>query len=596
MGNLLPELQQRPPVDLLAEVSGVTAQPLADPSGLDKAIGRAEVAGSVISSAIAEPLAGLAGIGAILPGGRTPVEAIEETREALTFTPKTPSGKESLQSLGEVLQPVGEAISTVEDTLGDVAFDLTGSPAIAAAAKSSPTLALELLGLKALKSFKKGTKLVDGTGRPTAILRAELDKVGLDFDSLTPEAKALIPEVAPKTRVLALPAPASAAEKTLVKQIASGGRDSALAKLTVQGGKAIPDKAGINAVKQGFSEGVVQAVKTSSQGTKQSMKKMLDMMRRIKKNERLALDFRPSDVVGDALSSRVKFIRDKANAARIELNDIASTKLRGKSVDTSVVAKALEKSLDDLDVKLVDGPKGVPRPDFKGSLISKDKTSKRIIKDAIDLLAEGGKPDALRFHKLKRQMDILIDFKKKGASGLPDAGRNVLKDIRKSLNESIRAVDPDYARVNDVLSKSLTVLEDFDKATGTIQIFGEGAGSAIGTRLRSLMSNQQSRVGLENSISQINDAVTDLGGKFDTDIKDLVLFANALDDRFGAVAKASFSGQTEQAVRQAVKGGAREAVVEGVAKTVGSGVEKLRGVNDFNAFESMTDLISRAQP
>lgn len=44
------------------------------------------------SAAIAEPVAGWAGILSMLPGGRTPAEAVEQTREALTYQPRTQAG------------------------------------------------------------------------------------------------------------------------------------------------------------------------------------------------------------------------------------------------------------------------------------------------------------------------------------------------------------------------------------------------------------------------------------------------------------------------------------------------------------------------
>jgi hypothetical protein len=223
-------------------------------------------------------------------------------------------------------------------------------------------------------------------------------------------------------------------------------------------------------------------------------------------------------------------------------------------------------------------------------MISKDKTSQRIIKDVIDLMSEGGTPDAIRMHKLKRQLDVMIDFRKKSVTGLTKAGKGVLKDLRASLNNAIRDVSPSYAKVNDDLHKSLTALDDFQGVAGSsIDIFGKGSSAAIGQDLRGLMSKRKSRVKLENAVDQINTTAADLGGNFKDNVKDLANFANALDDRFGDVAKTSIKGEFESALR----GGAREAAKAKVAQKGAEGLEKLKGINDLNAFKSMDDLLSR---
>lgn len=553
-----------------------------------------EPAATIATGALAEPISGIAGIGTTLvQGPEAGQRAIEATQEALTYQPRTEAGRAGLQAVGEAIEPIAEVVAPIPKAMGDFTLDLTGSPALATAVHSAPILAIELLGLKGLQNVRKGTKLLDETGRPTKTLRKALDQRGLDYDSLSPEAKAAIPEVSSPDLLPGANQPAKASEKALVQQIKSGGRDDALAGLKVVGDRVGVDKLGVEAIKQGFEPGLVQSVKTASPATKAKMRKMNSMMRQIKKSARKGVSNRPSDIVGDSLTNRIQFIRDKANVARKELNDIADTKLKGKEIDITPVTNKLQESLADLDVSLVDGPRGIPKPEFKGSMISKDKTSQRVIKDLIDLLAEGGTPDALRAHKLKRQLDIMIDFNKKSAEGLTDAGRNILKDIRKELNGVVRNVDPDYARVNDTLSQSLNALGDLDDAVGSIDIFGKGSNKALGTRMRALLSNQQGRIKIDNAIQNIDDTVSNLGGKFDDNIKDLVMFSDALDSRFGTTAKTSLAGQTEQAVRQATEQGIARTAFQKGAETLGKGAEKLRGVNEFNAFESMNSLLNR---
>jgi len=125
-------------------------------------VGGLETAASFVSGAVAEPVAGVAGIAQSLnpfaeegAGAR----AVEATREALTYQPETEAGIQQQQAIGEALAPVGEALSSAEAFLGESVLDLTGSPALATIAHTLPTAALELLGIK-------GAKRISGAPKP----------------------------------------------------------------------------------------------------------------------------------------------------------------------------------------------------------------------------------------------------------------------------------------------------------------------------------------------------------------------------------------------------------------------------------------------
>lgn len=578
--------------------------------------GTLEAAGTIGSGIVAEPLAGIAGlVSTPFVGSEGGANIIEGARDALTFQPRTEEGKQQLQAVGGALAPVGAAFEAVETGLGDFAFDVTGRPEIAAAAATVPTLVGELLGLGILKKVRKGTQLLDDLGNPTKELRTVLDKQGLVYENLTPEAKQLIPAVADKNLINISGEVSGPASKALVKQIKSGGKDDALAGIKVTNGKVVNDPLGSEALKQGYAPGFVQSVKVANKATKKAMNDMTNIMRRIKGSERLGLDIRPSDVLGDAITERFKYLRRNATSARLELDDLAKTALKDKTIDTDGVVNALQKSLDDLDVSVL-WPQsgGKPQLNFEGSMISKDRTSQRVIQNVVDLMGEQSVPDALRAHKLKRQLDTMLDFNKKSARGLTDSGKRVAGDIRSALNDAVRAVDPDYARVNDVMSGSLTAIDDFQKAAGSsLDIFGKGADSKIGTKMRALTSNIGKRVDLENAINQLDDTVRGQltargqgvvpfragadGAKLpdvDTDIKTLQMMANALDARFGAVAKSSFQGNIEQAINRVLNQGVSQEVLGQGANFVGKQVKKARKIDDFHAFEAMDDLLKAA--
>ncbi len=142
-------LAQQPSADTL---EGDTGQ------DINKSLSIIEPAATLVTGGIAEPIAGLAGI----VQGLNPFadegaakRAVEGTREALTFQPRTEAGQQGLESLGETIAPVAEKIQGAEKFLGDKTFELTDSPALAAAATTIPTAIMELMGVALAKGGLK---------------------------------------------------------------------------------------------------------------------------------------------------------------------------------------------------------------------------------------------------------------------------------------------------------------------------------------------------------------------------------------------------------------------------------------------------------
>ncbi len=130
----------------------VTAQP--EPSLGEQAIGGLEAAAALGSSIVAEPLAGLAGIGAAVNPFADPgagARRVEQVREALTFQPELPGAQAALERVAGAIEPVAEKLQEVEQRLGRTTFEATGSPAAAAIATALPTALGELLGVASLR-------------------------------------------------------------------------------------------------------------------------------------------------------------------------------------------------------------------------------------------------------------------------------------------------------------------------------------------------------------------------------------------------------------------------------------------------------------
>ena len=84
---------------------------------MDKVKKIVEPALTVATGALAEPVAGWAGI---LSGGDA--GAVERTRDALTYQPRSEPGRQGLRALASAMGPVTETMKGVETTLGDAGY------------------------------------------------------------------------------------------------------------------------------------------------------------------------------------------------------------------------------------------------------------------------------------------------------------------------------------------------------------------------------------------------------------------------------------------------------------------------------------------
>lgn len=112
------------------------------------------------SSIIAEPLAGVAGIAqSINPFAEegAGARAVEATREALTFQPRTEKGHAGLQAVGEFVKPLGDVIQGAEQALGGAGFEIAG-PVGGAIGETIPTAIGEALGVFGGRALKRLSK------------------------------------------------------------------------------------------------------------------------------------------------------------------------------------------------------------------------------------------------------------------------------------------------------------------------------------------------------------------------------------------------------------------------------------------------------
>jgi hypothetical protein len=595
-----------------------------NPSVAEEFSGAVQTLGAIGGGIADEILSGYQGIGAAINPQETSgagARAVAESQANPFFKPESEVTKRNLGVISDVadryLGEEGLGLLGLGKEMGGQALERTGSPLLATAYETLPTVLETLTGIKSARTLQGPVKLKNPDGSPTRYLRDLLNEKNLSYEVLTPEVQKSIPAEIPRSEITGAPVGQTSGE-IAARELEAGGRQQGLAPYEQSpfGGTRKSQEAK-EAIGQEWDKGIVQMVKVANPDTKTQMSKMLEYMESIRNNP--SQRTRPSDVVGIAVAKRVNFVKNKLREASVELQSIAENKLKGQSIDTAPVEQSFVDGLNNLDVgfKMVETKSGYkPEFDFKGSVIEADPSAQTMLKRTANLMANAGNVDAYRMHMLKRQLDSLIDFQKKSKSGLTEEGRRLLKNVRASLNDTLREANPDYARVNDTMSKSLQVFDNLNSNTaGKIDIFDS---EMMGQELRKLFSNYQTRVGLDNALADLDDLVeqfskpagTDVGfvvpnakakdiPQFNESVRDLAMFANALDRQFGAVAKTGFEGGIEAGVANAMRGmeevatGGKSGMIKATVDWAGKKLKDVKDINEYNAFRSMEELLKR---
>jgi hypothetical protein len=368
-----------------------------------------------------------------------------------------------------------------------------------------------------------------------------------------------------------------------------------LALYTAEGaGKVKGDKIAKEAVRQGFDQGVIAAVKGATKLDRRKMAEMVKIMQKGKEDALFAAKNRPSDVAGKSLLERVKHVKKVNRNAGKQLDSVAKS-LRGQKVDSSVPIDNFMANLEDMGVTI----NNQLQPVFKGSDVEGLAAPERAIKNIVKRLTSGKPgtpPDAFELHRMKRFIDETVTYGKAG-EGLAGKTEGILKQLRADLDKTLDARFHRYDKVNTQYSDTIGALDELQAVAGKkMDLFGENADKATGTLLRRLMSNAQSRVNLVDAVDVMESTAKKYGGKFNDDISTQMLFADDLDSVFGAVAKTSLQGDVIKGVKTGVEratGG--RGVVATALDAVSAGAKKARGINEEQGFKAINSLLGRNQ-
>lgn len=363
----------------------------------------------------------------------------------------------------------------------------------------------------------------------------------------------------------------------------------------ISGTQAVPDNQATDAIRQGWKDGTIASIKAASDKDRQAMTQMLNIFKMGEKREAFRALNRPADILGNTVESRIKFLSDANTQAGKDINQIANSQLRGRTVNFDSAINTFLDDLGTLGVKVELDASGVAKANLQGSDIQGDRQAQRVLNMVLERLSTVKEPDAYGIHTAKRFIDTQVDFGKRSlANPLTAQAERTLKTLRRNLNETLGESFPDYRSANTKYSDTIQTLDDLQKAAGTqINFDSPNADKALGTAMRKLTSNYGTRANLVDALDQANRTATKYGMKIDDDVVNQLIFVNELDRMFGAAAQTSLKGQVAEAAIGTGVDIARGRIAQRAFDLLAEKAEGLRGINKDNAVKAMEELLKR---
>ena len=534
------------------------------------------------------------------------VKLIEKFQEAATFEPKTQIGKNKVDAFlsHPMMQFIGNAINQLNVEVkgfGDDITGATGSPMLATAV-TSPMLAmpeaLEATGAGAtLKALQLGgrigkQKIPQGAakqeiGRKLAAGEPHIDTIGhrlKSYDGLEDvpqwqENTLDALEYSPSDTLAIEPPPKPAQPELTSKQL----------KI-----EKYPESKRL--IEQGFMEGDVASISSSTPENAAIMTKMADQKKRQIENTEVMT--RPSKLLGDAFAARVKAIKRAQNVAGKKLNK-SVRELDGKDLPYNKVVNDFLARLADKKITL-SNEGGKVSADLSLSKFMNDSATQALLDNVFERVSQIANRDGTMaangrdLHELKQLIDNSVSWGKGSSSRLTSDGESLVKGLRGEINKLLQDNSPSYKAANKQYATAIGALKELDDATGSkIDVLGDDFDPVkIGLESRKLMSNYNSAPDLDAAFKTIEGASKHFGYDDKLNMPKLALFSSILDTRFGKIstARESFGGNLEAANRIGQKDTHTGLIDLGIMAAK-KGHDKYKNINDKQAMEDLLKLL-----
>jgi len=530
----------------------------------DTAIGAGEAGLTMGTSMLAEPVAGIAGLGAAALGGaEAGANTVEAVRQGMAYQPKTAEGQASLEGIGGALAPIGNALTATSEFLGDTAYDITGSPAIATTFYTIPDAALEVLGAGVIGKSARASRVAKQTK-----------------------------EVEAATEVLQNP------------EMLVANPMGAQWKLD-EAGVAVPNTTGRKLVDDGVASGADAALITNSnKTTKTQMEAMTQAFNRRSQSDPTGLS--PNQVIGVNAAKAL----DEANKARRAVGAKIDEVVQGPAGKTPVNIKPVMSqfydSLTELGIRPnVDMSTGKAYLDFRGSQLDFDtyKGAQRLLNDGFQMTNYKGVPTLADAHRMKKALDDLLDAKKLEQGGQLGNMERKLLDLRTGLNEAASQVEA-YRSINaqyGALREGLSAFDSYRPAGTSWD--STNVANNVGSAMKSASADTANVNNMLQGLTNLNEAMRGAGAKpFSVDVAGLARYNDFLNGLWSNSVIASspktgmFRGAAKNAQGAAISAmvGNKFGVANNVAGLIQSGVDAKIAAQAAKRAQQQQALVLRA--
>lgn len=486
------------------------------------------------------------------------------------------TGEEKEQAIANAEEDAAKFRLNPNEAIGTDVLELTGSPAAAAGAETALALGEMMFGSRSPKAYKK-LKL-DNTTRKLEKFNQQLREYGALEDPTK-----IIKQRKDGGKVIDV-TPAQLEKMDLTP------RQQAQAGIFVQNNPAAKELK-----KQGFSDKRIALFNSLESSDIPAVRKMLNYVKKSKADARFAGKNRVSDVLGETVAERFKFLDAKNKQAGKKLNNVLKAE-RNKPVNFDPAISQFADDLADLDIQL--GTDGGVSLDFSRSVLKNSDAAKSYITDLVERMASDGGQTLFEGHSLKKFIDENSDLMKV-QEGLSKNAKFAIKKLRRNINSAMREASPNYADANQQFSDTIDTINLLQKAVGkNVDLRSPNTDKALGTSFRKVLSNYQSRQQQLDLLAQMDRITGKYGGNFSDSMYDQLLVANELETMFDLAPRNTLQGQVKQGVGQSLvdfSGDPTLAAARVGANIFDKAINKARGVNEKAALKAIDDLLKRGE-
>lgn len=330
------------------------------------------------------------------------------------------------------------------------------------------------------------------------------------------------------------------AKKAEIRQALDEGTVEAVGYTKNAKGKIVPNKLERDLVRDGVNDTSINAIKRMEQGDRQASIQMVKKARDFIRGKKGSETDLPRAVIGNRAMKRFNTIKKFQNEAQKKITSAVDRDLKGRPVDVSDLVEKFKSDLGSLRItEKADG--GM---DFTKSIATGNVSPLRKSIIAVD---DGVFASADELHRVKQSLDQNINYENPFKDPLDKRAQDAIRDLRKGINERLRAMSSDYAKANDEFSKAAESLVPFAKAMGRkFDPQNDRVESLVGQELRKTISNYGNSNEMIEAIGNLDEAARKLGGSFDEDLMTLVMVNSELERLFGTFTPNGMQGVIEK--------------------------------------------------